>query len=893
MPQAAVFPDLEFKLMRFFTVALLLTAAELAAQTSSVPGSLTNPSRTIATAHRMGSQRIDIDGKPDEAAWAAASPLTDFKQKEPVEGAVPSDLMDVRFLYDDDAMYVGIRVSTNRRSIQAPVTRRDNISSAEHVWVSFDSYRDRRTAYTFGVTASGVRGDWYHPTDNERHIDPSFDPVWEAAASISDSGWTAEMRIPFSQLRFNASDTQVWGININHWVPSLNEDVFWIPVPRDASGWSSRMGTLVGLEGIKPSRRLEVVPYVASDATMRGDRDLGNPFDDGRNLSGRIGGDLKMGLGPSLTLQATANPDFGQVEADPAEVNLSAFETFFSERRPFFIENSRLLTGAGSYFYSRRIGARPRGDASGDYVDYPGSSTILGAAKLTGRLSSGTSIGALAAVTANEQARLFDAGSSTITNIRVTPRTGYGVGRVQQEFGANASTLGFTLTGVQRDLAKGDALANLLTRTAYSGGVDLNYRFAGGTYSVDALGGFSQVNGDSAAILRLQRSSARYFQRPDAKSYRVDSMRTSLAGANGRLSLRKNDGEHWLGNVSTEFKSPGFELNDAGRLGRADEIEGSAEIEYRETNPGPVFRNYEVKLGQQNSWNYDRNREASSVRAETEATLGNFWRIDFNLSHDFSGLSERLTRGGPLMRTGSNNVANIRLSNSFAASTRWNARLYYGKDEFGAPTSRISGGVSIRPTPQWQLSIDPNYLRTVDTRQYVSTISGGPQATFGQRYVFGRVDRAEFFADLRASYTFRPDLSLEVYARPFAASGTYSKIGQLRAARTSDLLEYGTEGTSISKNPDGGYQVVVQGTGGAPSTFSLGSLDYNIRSVRSNMVMRWEYRPGSTLFVVWQQNRQGFDDNGRLVRPGDLFGGYSNPGTNYFAIKASFWLPVL
>jgi hypothetical protein len=230
----------------------------------------------------------------------------------------------------------------------------------------------------------------------------SFDPVWEAQADINATGWTAEMRIPFSQLRFNAADEQTWGLNIDYWTPSTNEDVFWIPVPRNATGWSSRMGTLAGIEGIKPARRVEIVPYVATDATMTGNRDRENPFDDGRNFATRVGGDVKLGLGPNLTLQATVNPDFGQVEADPAEVNLSAFETFFSEKRPFFVEGNQLLSGVGNYFYSRRVGARPRGPANGDYVDYPSSSTILGAAKLTGRLASGTSLGALAALTSDE-----------------------------------------------------------------------------------------------------------------------------------------------------------------------------------------------------------------------------------------------------------------------------------------------------------------------------------------------------------------------------------------------------------------------------------------------------------------------------------------------------------
>jgi hypothetical protein len=880
-------------MIRFAPILVLLQTAALGAQSAPTPQAGAPPAK-VATAVRIRDGAVRVDGKIDDAVWKTATPVTDFVQKEPVEGGVPTDKLEVRFLYDDAALYVGTRViSKDPLHIQAPVSRRDNISQAEHIWISLDSYRDKRTAYSFGVSASGVRGDWYHPSDDETNLDMSFDPVWEAAAHIDETGWTSEMRIPFSQLRFNAGDIQNWGLNIDHWIPSRNEDVFWIPVPRNGTGWSSRMGTLAGIQGIKPARRLEVTPYIATDATMNGNRDRNDPFDDGRNLAGRVGGDLKMGLGPSLTLQATVNPDFGQVEADPAEVNLSAFETFFSEKRPFFIEGNQLLAGAGNYFYSRRVGARPRGSAPGDYVDYPSASTILGAAKLTGRLASGTSLGALAAVTSAEDARTFDLDTREFKSVKVTPLAGYGVGRLQREFGKTTSTVGLTLTGVQRDLGDDSPLSKLLNRSAYSGGLDMNYRMAGGAYSIDGLLGFSYIEGDSTAILNVQRSSARYFQRPDAESYHLDPSRRSLTGGNGYIALNKNSGKHWLGGFGTGFESPGFELNDAGRLSTADGITGEVYLRYRETQPGTLLRSYSVQLSQENEWNYDRDRQFGTIRTDWSATLKNFWTVNITGWHDFRSLDQRLTRGGPLMQTGYNNTGIISIGNSFAAKTRWTGRVYYGVDEFGEPTNRISGSLSIRPTPQWQLRIDPNYLRYVDPRQYVRAIDGGPQSTFGKRYIFGRVDRAEFFTDIRVNYTLRPDLSLEVYAQPFAASGAYSNFGQLAAAGSRDLLKYGKNGTTIVKSADGSYVVTDPGVGGSTASFSVPQLDYNVRSVRSNVVLRWEYRPGSTLFIVWQQNREGEESRGDLVRVDDLFGGYSKVGTNFFAIKANFWIPVL
>jgi len=871
-----------------FTLAALCASTAVA----QTPIDSVRPAK-VATAVRID-RPIHLDGKLDDAQWASAPPLTDFIEKEPIEGAVPGDKMEVRFLYDDDALYVGTRVlSKDPTHIQAPVSRRDNISQAEHIWISFDSYRDHRTAYSFGITASGVRGDWYHPSDSENDIDLSFDPVWEAAADINSTGWTAEMRIPFSQLRFNAGDVQHWGLNIDHWIPSRNEDVFWIPTPKKATGWSSRMGALEGIRGIKPARRLELLPYVATDATMNGDRDRRDPFDNGSNIAGRVGGDVKMGLGPSLTLAATVNPDFGQVEADPADVNLSAFETIFPEKRPFFIEGSQLLRGGGpNYFYSRRIGARPRGAAPGDFVDYPNATTILGAGKLTGRLASGASIGALAAVTAREEARTYNLSTGTFDKIEVAPLTGYGVGRLQKEFGKNASVFGITMTGMQRDLSSSDALSSLLNRAAYSGGADILLRLQEGTYQIRSFAGFSNVQGERSAISLVQRSSARYFQRPDAKAYHFDSTRTSLTGSDVYFGIDKVNGKHWLGGFYTGGENPSLELNDVGRIGTADGKIIGGYADFRETTPGKRFQRYDQSLSLDNEFNYDNDLQFSQVTWQGNATFKNFWQLNLTAFHLARAQDERLTRGGPSMGTGWSNAAIAQLGNSFASTKRWSARVYYGKDEWGAPTNRISGLVSIRPGPQWQLSAEPNYLRSVDPRQYVATMSGGSAATYGKRYVFAYIDRTTFLTDFRLNYTLNPDVTLEVFLEPFAASGRYYRFGELSAARSREVLRYGDQGTSIAQQSDKSY-VVTDSRGAVPVTFKVPFPDFNVRSVISNTVIRWEYRPGSTFFLVWQQSRDGFQPNGELVRLGDLFGGFKNKGTNFIALKANFWIPAM
>ncbi|MGQ0715621.1 MAG: DUF5916 domain-containing protein [Gemmatimonadaceae bacterium] len=880
--------------MAFSALTVVLAATySLAPMQQTVAANDSVPLRKEARAQKARPGAVRLDGRLEEAVWRGAHFVSDFIQKAPVENTPPTERTEVAFLYDANALYVGARMySHDPSNIQASLSRRDRTHQSEHVWISLDTYRDRRTAYSFGITATGVRMDFYHPTDHERDVDESFDPVWEARAVIDSLGWTAEFRIPFSQLRFNARASQLWGLNINRWIPSRNEDVFWVYIPKSETGWSSRMGELVGIEGIEPSRRIELLPYVASSATRLGDRDPRNPLVEAWDAGLRVGGDLKMGLGPNLTLDATINPDFGQVELDPSEVNLSAFETFFEERRPFFIEGSHLLQGRGAgYFYSRRIGQQPRGSVGGDFVDRPQEATILGAAKLTGRLASGASLGVLAAVTDREHAHAFDTAARRTDRVRVAPLAAYAVARGQQEFGRDASTVGAILTAVRRDLSPSDPLSATYTRQAFSGGVDWNLRFARGMYQLDGHVGMSHVEGDSSVIARLQRSSVRYFQRPDADHVRYDPTRTSLTGATGSLGLSKQSGKHWLWTVFGDFDSPSFEINDAGRLSASDGIFGFANVRYRETVPGHLFRSYELGLNSENEWNSDFDRQFAALRSDAELAFLNHWELDLRAWIDFRAQNQRLTRGGPSMGMGQAWVTIARLSNSFAAATRWSGRVYYGRSELGEKTYRLSGGLTVRPTPRWELSIEPNYLRSINPRQFIATESrtGGDTTTYGNRYVFAFTDRATFQTEFRLNYTMAPDLSFELYAVPFAASGRFYNFGELERARSRELRFYGARGgeSEVSRLPDGSVRIVDRG-----DTLTYDNPDFNVRALRSNAVLRWEWRPGSTLFVVWQQDRGADESSGRLVRPGDLFDALTATGNHYFAVKATFWLPI-
>jgi hypothetical protein len=832
-----------------------------------------------------------IDGRIDDEVWRQAAFFSDFIQKEPVEGAMPSESTTVGILYDDEFLYIAARMYADSTDpIQRNVSRRDQGAvQSEHIWFSFDSYLDHRTAWSFGVTAAGVRIDWYHPADNEYNLDTSFDPVYDARAHVDSLGWTAELRIPFSQLRFRRQDEQVWGFNVDRWIPSKFEDDFWRPVPKNVTGWASYMGELVGISGIRPSRRIEAMPYAASNATVLSNPDPANPFDrTGRSLGVRAGGDLKAGIGPNLTVEATVNPDFGQVEADPAVVNLSAFEVFFDERRPFFIEGRQLLTGDGAnYYYSRRIGAPPALSASGDYVDAPGAANILGAAKLTGRMGSGLSIGALAAVTARQWARTYDTATATFDRTQVAPASVYGVLRLRQEFGPNHSTAGLMLTAVRRDLAPGSPLAQLLDRQAVTGGVDWNLRFSRGWYELRGFAGFSTIAGDTGAIAFQQRSSRRYFQRPDQTYAGFDSTRTSLGGYTANVSLSKISGGHWRWGLYAGAESPGLELNDMGRISTADGLTGGASLTYREVRPGRWFYSYAASLSTNAEWNYAGERQFVEPRLDAGLTFHNQMNLNVSAFVTPRSQDERLTRGGPSMGTPWTWVTIAQLSSNFAAKTQWRARVYYERGEFADKVYRLSGALAFRPAPRWLVSATPNYLRSMAPRQYVTAVTDpSATATFGTRYVFSALDQSQWSMQLRLNYAFTPDLTLELYAEPFIASGRFSGHGELPAPRRYDLRVYGqAPGTAVIADSAGTLHV----TDGA-SGFTVSSLDFSTTSFRSNVVLRWEWRRGSTLYLVWQQNRGDTRSQADLVRIPDLFQGLRAAGDNFLAVKATYWL---
>ncbi len=866
------------------------------ARSESEPAGKQEKARKSIRAIKANPHSPSIDGKLNESVWGKAEWISGFAQRLPNEGEPASEQTEVAIVYDDHALYIGARLlSQNADELLMHLEKRDNQGPAEQFIVSIDSYHNRRTGFGFGVNTSGVRFDRYYASDSEGGADYSWNPVWEAATSRDSKGWYAEMRIPFSQLRFNEKEEQVWGINFNRWIPNKNEDSYWIYVPQDEAGFISHFGELEGIAGIASSSRIEIVPYFASDASFIDGDFSRDPFRDGSDLDPRIGGDVKMGLATNLTLDATFNPDFGQVEADPAEVNLSAFETFFDERRPFFNEGSSLLEGNGpSYYYSRRIGAGPHAYGSGDIVDQPNNSTILGAAKVSGRLQSGTSVGYLAALTDREFARNYDIAADSTYETQVEPYTLYNVARVEQQFGKNNSTVGVSLTSVSRDLNGVSALESRLHKNAYSGGADWVLRFKNGIYQISGYTGFSHVRGSKEALLRTQRSSARYFQRPDADYVEVDSNRTTMTGAVGFIRLAKPGGNHWVGAISGGFESPEFELNDIGSLSTADEKTINAYIAYRENKPGKYLRNHYSELWYYSEWNYGGLKQFNEMGTYNSFTLLNYWGGWFNMARQFPGNSDTKTRGGPLMR--------------FEDGYSWGAGVH--SDHNKPSYIEVGGNYGIDVLDGWlwsmftyfktrvgnraSFSVEPSFTREDQPRQYVTTLddAGGGELTYGSRYIFSRLARNTLRLQFRMNYYFSPDLSLELYAEPFATNGRYHQHAELVRGGDHEVRNYEQDPNAeinLMEDEEGNKYYLVNDNG---SEFTIPYRDFGFRSFRSNVVLRWEFRPGSTAYLVWQRNLSENREPGKNVGVGSLFDSFGAQGEDFIALKISYWLPI-
>lgn len=832
--------------------------------------------RIYKTRH-TGEQPPAIDGSVDDDAWDSVPWSGDFTQRRPYDGSKPSQETAIKILYDDRNLYVAVRAFDKEpEKIERRLSRRDR-SSGDWVEINIDSLYDKRTAYSFTVSVSGTKGD-EAISNNNHHGDRNWNPVWYAKSKVDKKGWTAEMRIPFSQLRFADKDEHIWGLQFTRRFFRKEERSVWQYIPQDSPGWVHLFGELRGLKGIKAQRRIELLPYSVGNVQTF-EKEAGNPFATGKSTGFNGGLDGKIGITGDLTLDFTINPDFGQVEADPSEVNLTAFESYFREKRPFFIEGKEILNfqisgGDGGFsrdnlFYSRRIGRAPQGQPDtedGEFVDKPNNTRILAAAKLTGKTKNGLSIAIMESITAKENAEIDLNGQRR--HETVEPFTNYFAMRLQKDYRDGDTRFGGMFTAVNRNIGDKDPQLDFLHRAAYTGGLDFVHNWKNKTYFVFANMVFSHVRGSKESILDTQESSRRYYQRPDADYIEVDPERTSLSGHGGSITIGK-EGSGLLRFASgLSWRSPGLELNDTGFLRTADRIMQFVWVGLRQWKPFSIFRNLGLNFNQWQNWNFGGQRLALGTNIRMFSTFKNYWGFGAGVDREFQGLSTTALRGGPALVTSGNWRYWLRLSSDMRKKIRFVGRISQGwGDDNSSRFTSLGGGMVIRPTNALELAIMPSLRNNMRRLQYVSTKETGGD----NRYLFATLNQKTLSLTMRLELSITPDLTIQFYGQPFLSAGTYSDFKKITGSRSKAFNErfHRFSGEEIQVDKSGDDYLFDEDLDGV-TDYSLGQPNFNFLQFRSNLVVRWEYKPGSTVYLVWSQGRT-FDDNRGEFNFGDNF----------------------
>ena len=839
-----------------------------------------------------------INGILDDDTWNAGEWIDDFTQHQPYNGQPATQRTEFKILFDEDNLYVAIKAfDTYPDSIVNRLTRRDQ-ADGDLVAILLDSYRDLRTAFVFGVSSAGVKYDMMFTEDGQNQ-DESWDPNWWVKTSINDEGWIAEMKIPLSQVRFDRS-SDVWGLQFARQLYRRNEMDFWQHIPRDAPGLVHLFGELTGMEGIEPRKIFDVTPYsVAKIQTF--EKDPGNPFthlETGRRPGLNAGLDAKIGVTNNMTMDLSINPDFGQVEADPSEVNLTAYETFFSEKRPFFIEGNNITNfniglgegnqGNDNLFYSRRIGRQPQGYPSlgyQEYADVPAFTPILGAAKLTGKTKDGLSLGFVDAVTGGVWTAIKDSASGETTRHELAePLTNYFIGRVQRDFNEGKTLLGGILTGTNRNLD--DNLATFMHSSAYSGGMDFTRYFREKSWSFNLNTAFSLVNGTKDAISGTQLSSARYYQRPDKDYAKYDPDRTSLFGSGGRMQIMKLNGHLNIMGV-VKWKTPGFETNDLGYMQQADQMLSVIWVGYNQWEPKGIYRRWNV--GGDIYFVNNFGGEILGKGIEWNGSIGfkNYWNAWMGGNLDLPSLSAALLRGGPsMMYPGT-------INGRMGFSTDYRKKLvlrYFMNGSSGFEKNsryfRTELELSYKPTNYLSLELTPEFSNSYSELQWVTrrSYNGEP------RYIFAAIDRKTLAASLRVNFNLSPDLTIQYWGQPYVASGKYYDHKYITAPVADEFRDRFHTYTSDEKIQINGYYEIDE-NGDGTIDYSFGNSNFNYQFFLSNLVIRWEYSPGSSLYLVWSQSRNYFNNSGQLdyFRDlGDLFNRDNDIPHNVFLIKFSY-----
>lgn len=877
------------RLLKLCIVALLLSANAIIAEEDAPL------EKRIYTTKSINSEEAPvIDGKLNDGIWDIVDWTTDYIENQPDENTAPHEQTKFKIVYDKSYLYIGVRaLDKSPDSIVNRLSRRDGFEG-DFVEFNIDSYNDKRTAFSFTITVAGVKGDEFI-SNNGRNWDPSWNPIWFAKTNVDEEGWTAELKIPFSQLRFDKSKNQVWGLQSTRRIFRKEERSLWQRKPRESAGWVSQFGELHGLENLEPQNQLEIQPFTVSQSETFPE-DPGNPFRTGSDYSLKAGLDAKIGVTNNLTLDLTVNPDFGQVEADPSSIALDGFEIFFREQRPFFVENKNIFEyrfsnsqagntfGSDNLFFSRRIGRSPQGypdTEDGEFVDRPENTTILGAAKFSGKTKSGWSIGILESMTAREFAEIDNSGDRR--KEAVEPFTNYFVGRLQKDFNNQNSFIGGIFTATNRNLP--DNLQGL-HKSAYTGGLDFKHQWKNRAWYVGGNIVFSHVNGSQEAILNTQESQRHLFQRVGADYLEVDPNRTSLTGTGGNIQLGKIANGHWRFESGFTWRSPELELNDLGFQRQSDDMRHYTWIGYRILKPNGIFRDLGINYNHWSAWDFGGNHNYLQWNVNSWANFKNYWFGNLGFNYSPIRYSNFALRGGPRLRRspfvnywsniGTDDRKAVRLSLfSNGGKATDNSFNFFG----------IGGGLSYRPLNTLRISLNPSYNINNDQLQFVENVDTGSET----KYINAKIEQRTFSTSLRVNYTINPNLTLQYWGQPFISRGRYmnfkSVVNPEAQSFNDRFLAY--DDTQLSFNESEGIYEVDEDINGT-TDFTFENPDFSFVQFRSNLVLRWEYIPGSEIFLVWSQGMSGSADPNDSLAGGLRSQILDQKPENIFLIKATY-----
>ncbi len=847
-----------------------------------------NRPKRVYNTQRLVAAPPQIDGRLDDDCWKEGVWTGQFTQFMPYNYAKPSQETEFTVLYDDSYLYVAIRLFDDIDKIERQASRRDEFSG-DIVGISLDSYHDLRTSFEFNLTAAGSKIDLILI---DKTTYKNWDPVWYASAGLEDSAWTAEMKIPFSQLRFANKEEHVWGMHVWRWIKRYNEEDQWNVFSIDTPSWVDQFGELHGIKNLKNVRRFELLPYSLARQKFY-PKETGNPYADGSDFNFNMGLDGKIGVSSDFTLDFTVNPDFGQVEADPSTLNLTAFETFYEEKRPFFMEGENIFDfnlNGDRMFYTRRIGHRPSYEpdlGDNEYARIPEVSTILNAVKLSGKTRNGLSVGILQSITSRETGEFqTPAGKKEQT---VEPMSNYFVTRILRDFDKGNTSVGGILTSTNRFISDSQQL-QYLNKSAYTTGFDVIQYWKEKTYFIDMKTIFSQINGDRQAIYELQQNSRHYYQRPDADYVNLDSTRTQLAGTGGHISFGKGGNSNWLYSEKLSWRSPGLDLNDLGYMRTADKIDQHTGLTYMVQKPNKLFRTYHFSLDQSYSWDFGGNPLQSGLDFFGFLNFINNWVFHYGMNRNFDWQDARLLRGGPAIKLKGKWLYSIGIHSDSRKKFNYNLHSTFAKsDDNITEFFQVFSSIGLRAGERLNFTGEVNYTHNLDDIQYVDT------KTFANsdRYLLARIDQNTLNLTFRADICLTPNFTIQYYGSPFITAGkffNFKRVTDPKAEKYSDRLHI-LQGTEIQYNDKDGVYNIDENNDGF-TDYSFDKPDFNFQEFHSNLVLRWEYKPGSTFYFVWTHGRSNYV-NENIVSMNKNFNKLLDiKPQNVFMVKFNYWFTI-